>query len=98
MTEIIKSDNTLTSDICASILNNVTVISTALTREDCCELPSWWISKLSAASAYLETLKDHLSEEAEEQVEEAIESDDTLIDIADEMLPPSARMMKRLQK
>jgi hypothetical protein len=122
-----KDDGHLSSAMCQSSIDDAMEIMSAISGiEDCC-LPTWWISKLAVASAYLNSLRDYVTynmddileesgmeegETAEEEaaespeeqasemaagIEQPIESDD-MMDIADEMLPPSARMMKNAAK
>ena len=120
-----KNDSHLSSGMCQAILDDTTDILSKLEGYEDDDLPTWWISKLAVASAYINSLRDYItyntsdmleegeedetaeeeaSESMEEQamemaegIEQPLESDD-LTDIADEMLPPSARMMKNAAK
>ena len=120
-----KNDSHLSSGMCDSILDDITDIKAQLEGYQDSDLPTWWVSKLAVASAYINSLRDYMTydtsdmeeegeedETAEDEAEEGpeeqasemaagteqpIDSDD-MIDIADEMLPPSARMMKNAAK
>lgn len=122
-----KNDGHLSSAMCQASIDDATEIMAQISNiEDCC-LPTWWTAKLAVASAYLNSLRDYVTynmddileesgmtddtaahENAEsadqEMTEDAAEGEDTevesddIIDTADEMLPPSARMMKNAVK
>jgi len=113
-----KNDSHISSGMCQSILDDITDIMNQLSGYEDDDLPTWWVSKLAVASAYINSLRDYMTydtsdmlEEAEEDEtpeeeaaespeEEALEQSEGIehIDIADEMLPPSARMMKNAAK
>ena len=124
-----KDDGHLSSAMCQAAIEDATEIMAQIGNiEDCC-LPTWWTAKLAVAAAYLNSLRDYVTynmddileesgmedgsmahESAEtadqEFTEDAVEGGDTemdnesddMIDSADEMMPPSARMMKNAIK
>ena len=120
-----KNDGHLSTGMCQAAIDDATEIMAKIgSIEDCC-LPTWWTSKLAVASAYLNSLRDYVTynmddilEESEsgeegpeheasetpeeELVEDAVEGEteqtEEHVDLADEMLPPSARMMKNATK
>lgn len=117
-----KNDSHLSSGMCQSILDDTTDILSQLAGYEDSDLPTWWVSKLAVASAYINSLRDYMTydtsdmeeegeedetaeDEAEESPEEqasemaaGIEQPIDMVDVADEMLPPSARMMKNASK
>lgn len=120
-----KNDGHLSTSMCQSLIEDANdIIKQIADIEDCC-LPTWWTAKLAVASAYLNSLRDYVTynrddileesgmedgtsehEDAEssdqEMAEDVAEGEDNesddMLDIADEMLPPSARMMKNAIK
>lgn len=108
-----KSDEGLVSAMCKSIIEDATDINAKLEQLGEHDLPTWWTSKLAIASAYINSLRDYITyniddiiEEAKEESEEIsdseeesdIEEPEDMMDISDDMLPPSARMMQRAAK
>ena len=100
-----KSDNSLVSVMCKAIIEDTQNILDSI-PDDCC-LPTWWTSKLSVSSAYLNSLRDYIAYntdelyESEESQAEDIEyesAEEEMPDVEDAMLPPSARMMKNASK
>jgi len=120
-----KNDGHLSSGMCQSAIEDATDIMAQIASMEDCHLPTWWTSKLAVASAYLNSLRDYITYNMDDILEEAGMADDTeahenaesvdyeatedmmeggdtesddMTDIADEMLPPSARMMKNASK
>lgn len=107
-----KDDGQLSSAMCQAAIDDATDIMSKIDSMEDCSLPTWWTSKLAVASAYLNSLRDYItyniddileesSMEEEDSDEEASEDEvgeTEMIDVADEMLPPSARMMKNATK
>lgn len=120
-----KNDGHLSSAMCQAAIDDANEIMAQIAgMEDCC-LPTWWTAKLAVASAYLNSLRDYVTYNMDDILEESGMADDTpehenaespeyettedmmeggdtesdyMIDTADEMLPPSARMMKNAAK
>jgi hypothetical protein len=110
-----KNDNNLSAGLCQAIMSDATDIIKQLSSLEGHDLPTWWTSKLAVASAYINSLRDYITyntddileeageeskeEEAEtSEPEEASMSLEDILDTIDEMLPPSARMMKNAIK
>ena len=94
----IKSDEGLLASMCEAIIEDATDILKQIKDKEI-EAPTWWTSKLSICSAYINSLRDFVIYNTDEvlETEENEEDDSTLIDIPqedDSMLPPSVRMMK----
>lgn len=100
-----KNDEGLVSAMCQSIIEDAKDITNKLDQLGEHDLPVWWTSKLAVASAYINSLRDYITyntengvEEENEQLEDSEEDIVESEDMFDEMLPPSARMMKNATK
>ena len=113
-----KNDGHLSAGMCQAAIDDATEIMSKIASMEDCYLPTWWTSKLAVASAYLNSLRDYVTynmddileesemteDVAEDENEEASEDEvgetetAEMVDTADEMLPPSARMMKNAIK
>lgn len=95
--------------LCKSIIEDAETILTSLPEEDA-ELPTWWTNKLAICYAYINSLRDYAVyqgfEEEEDEEPEDEESEGSMEDTNGEssaeepetededMMPPSARMMR----
>ena len=111
-----KNDNNLSAGLCQAIMSDATDIIKQLSSLEGQDLPTWWTSKLAVASAYINSLRDYITYNTDDMLEEADEESkeeesetsepeeeanmslEDLLDTIDEMLPPSARMMKNAIK
>lgn len=95
--------------LCKSIIEDAESILTSLPEGET-ELPTWWTNKLAICYAYVNSLRDYAvyqgfeedeEQESESETEDSAEEVDTNgaaspeeVEIEDDMLPPSARMMR----
>lgn len=95
--------------LCKSIIEDAETILTSLPETET-ELPTWWTNKLAICYAYINSLRDyavyqgfeedeeHESEDEPEDGEEEVDTNGAAspeeVEVEDDMLPPSARMMR----
>jgi hypothetical protein len=81
-----------------------------LPADSSADLPTWWTNKLAVCSAYMNAARDYLiysidSPEPEKEAEEdetmtitiSSEEEPMTITVDDDMLPPSAKMVKEME-
>jgi hypothetical protein len=94
--------------LCRSIVEDAETILTSLPETER-ELPTWWTNKLAICYAYINSLRDYAvyqGFEEDEEHESETETEDSEevdtngaaspeeVEVEDDMLPPSARMMR----
>lgn len=94
--------------LCKSIVEDAETILTSLPQGEA-ELPTWWTNKLAICYAYINSLRDYAvyqgfeedeEDESEMETEDSTEEDSNGSssveepEIEDDMMPPSARMMR----
>ena len=90
---------------CANIMEDCKDIINALPNDDEASLPTWWTNKLAVAAAYLNSDRDYLvytMQQASNEEASAENTEDQTITIDfnaddDDMIPPSAKMVKESQ-
>ena len=90
---------------CANIIEDCKDIMNALPADDEASLPTWWTNKLAVAAAYLNSDRDYLvytMQQASDTEATADSDDDQQVTInftadEDDMMPPSAKMVKESQ-
>ena len=94
-----------TRRLCTNIIEDCEQILKALPSDENAPLPTWWTNKLAVSAAYINSDRDYLvytMQQASNEEASAENTEDQTITIDfnaddDDMIPPSAKMVKESQ-